>query len=70
MLYPQVGVIAMNSENGGHSSMPVLGVPMPQEQAHYADGTPQKKNLLIVELRRHRQQLLRPGSRTRPGSST
>src|ERR1700734_3167167 len=47
LLYPQVGVIAMNSENGGHSSMPVLGVPMPQEQAHFADGTPQKKNLLI-----------------------
>src|SRR5580658_4220504 len=48
LLYPQVGVIAMNSENGGHSSMPVLGVPMPQEQAHFADGTPQRKNLLIV----------------------
>jgi hypothetical protein len=48
LLYPQVGVIAMNSENGGHSSMPVLGVPVPQEQAHFANGTPQKKNLLIV----------------------
>ncbi len=48
MLYPQVGVIAMNRENGGHSSMPVLGVPMPAEQAHYGDGSPQKKNLLIV----------------------
>ena len=48
LLYPQVGVIAMNSENGGHSSMPVLGVPMPQAQAHFGDGTPEKKNLLIV----------------------
>jgi hypothetical protein len=48
MLYPQVGVIAMNRENGGHSAMPVLGVPMPAEQAHYGDGSPQKKNLLIV----------------------
>jgi hypothetical protein len=48
LLYPQVGVIAMNPENGGHSSMPVLGVPMPQTQAHFANGTPQKKNLLIV----------------------
>jgi hypothetical protein len=48
LLYPQVGVIAMNPENGGHSSMPVLGVPIPQQQAHYADGAPQKKNLLIV----------------------
>jgi hypothetical protein len=28
--------------------MPVLGVPMPAEQAHFADGKPQKKNLLVV----------------------
>jgi hypothetical protein len=48
MLYPQVGVIAMNPENGGHSSMPVLGVPVPQEQDHFVDGKPQHKNLLIV----------------------
>jgi hypothetical protein len=48
LLYPQVGFITMNPENGGHSSMPVLGVPMPQTQAHFADGTPQKKDLLIV----------------------
>ena len=48
LIYPQVGVIAMNPENGGHSSMPVLGVPMPEQQANFADGTPQKKNLLIV----------------------
>ena len=38
----------MNPDNGGHSAMPVLDVPMPAETAHYADGTPQKKNLLIV----------------------
>jgi hypothetical protein len=48
LLYPQVGVIAMNAENGGHSSMPVLGVPMPQAQAHFGDGSPEKKNLLII----------------------
>jgi hypothetical protein len=48
LLYPQVGFIVMNPENGGHSAMPVLGVPMPQSQAHFADGAPQKKNLLIV----------------------
>jgi hypothetical protein len=48
LLYPQVGYIAMNRENGGHSSVPVLGVPMPEQQSGYADGTPQKKNLLIV----------------------
>jgi hypothetical protein len=48
LLFPQIGVVAMNPENGGHSSMPVLGVPMPEQQANFADGTPQKKNLLIV----------------------
>jgi hypothetical protein len=48
LLYPQVGFVVMNPENGGHSSMPVLGVPIPQAQAHYADGTPQKKDLLII----------------------
>jgi hypothetical protein len=48
LLYPQVGVITMNREQGGHSAMPVLGVPLPAEQAHVADGSPQKKNLLIV----------------------
>lgn len=48
LLYPQVGIIAMNPENGGHSSMPVLNAPMPDAQAHFADGTPQRKNLLIV----------------------
>jgi hypothetical protein len=48
LLYPQVGFIAMNPENGGHSSMPVLGVPIPQQQSGYADGTPQRKDLLVV----------------------
>jgi hypothetical protein len=48
LLYPQVGLVVMNPENGGHSAMPVLGVPMPAETAHYGDGTPQKKNLLVV----------------------
>jgi hypothetical protein len=48
LLYPQISYIAMNRENGGHSAVPVLGVPIPQQQEHYADGTPQKKNLLIV----------------------
>jgi hypothetical protein len=48
LLYPQVGLIVLNPDDGGHSAMPVLGVPMPAETAHYADGTPQKKNLSIV----------------------
>ena len=49
LLYPQVGVIAMNPENGGHSSMPVLGVPIPETAgATLPTATPQKKDLLIV----------------------
>src|ERR1051326_9340725 len=48
LLYPQLGIIAMNAENGGHSAMPVLGLPLPAEQAHFVDGKPQKKNLLIA----------------------
>ena len=48
LLYPQVGLVSMNPENGAHTTMPVLGVPMPEQQAGYADGTPQGKNLLIV----------------------
>jgi hypothetical protein len=48
MLYPQVSYVAMNRENGGHTAMPILGVPLPEQQANYGDGTPQKKNLLIV----------------------
>ena len=48
LLYPQVSFVAMNPENGGHSAMPMLGVPMPEQQAHYANGTPQRKDLLIV----------------------
>ena len=26
LLYPQIGFVAMNPENGGHSAVPVLGV--------------------------------------------
>ena len=48
LLYPQIGFVAMNPENGGHSAVPVLGVPMPEQQTNFADGTPQKKDLLIV----------------------
>ena len=48
LLYPQIGLAPMNPENGAHSAVPVLGVPMPEQQSDYADGSPQKKDLLIV----------------------
>jgi hypothetical protein len=48
LLWPQVSWITMNPENGGHSAMPVLNVPMPEEQTNFVDGTPQTKSLLFV----------------------
>jgi hypothetical protein len=48
LLWPQVSWVTMNPENGGHSSMPVFNVPIPEEQSNYLDGTPQSKSLLFV----------------------
>jgi hypothetical protein len=48
LLWPQVSWVTMNPENGGHSSMPVFNVPIPEEQSNYVDGTPQSKSLLFV----------------------
>jgi hypothetical protein len=48
LLWPQVSWIAMNPENGGHSSMPILNVPIPEEQSNYLNGQPQSKSLLFV----------------------
>jgi hypothetical protein len=48
LLWPQVSWVTMNPENGGHSSMPVFNVPIPEEQSGFVDGTPQSKSLLFV----------------------
>jgi hypothetical protein len=48
LLWPQVSWVTMNPENGGHSSMPVFNVPIPEEQSNFVDGTPQSKSLLFV----------------------
>jgi hypothetical protein len=48
LLWPQISWITMNPENGGHSSMPVFNVPIPEEQTNFLDGTPQSKSLLFV----------------------
>ena len=48
LLFPQISYVTMNPENGGHSSMPVYNVPIPEEQTNWVDGTPQSKNLLFV----------------------
>ncbi len=48
LLWPQISWMTMNPENGGHSSMPVFNVPIPEEQTNFLDGTPQSKSLLFV----------------------
>jgi hypothetical protein len=48
LLWPQVSWITMNPENGGHSSMPIFNVPIPEEQSNFVNGQPQSKSLLIV----------------------
>jgi len=48
LLWPQVSWITMNPENGGHSSMPIFNVPIPEEQTNFVNGQPQSKSLLIV----------------------
>jgi hypothetical protein len=48
LLFPQISYVTMNPENGGHSSMPVYNVPIPEEQSGWANGKPQSKNLLLV----------------------
>jgi hypothetical protein len=48
LLWPQISWVTMNPENGGHSSMPVFNVPVPEEQTNFVDGTPQSKSLLFV----------------------
>jgi hypothetical protein len=48
LLWPQISWVTMNPENGGHSSMPIFNVPIPEEQSNYLDGSPQSKSLLFV----------------------
>jgi hypothetical protein len=48
LLYPQISYIAMNPNQGGHTSIPIFGVPIPETQQNYLDGKPQKADLLAV----------------------
>jgi hypothetical protein len=48
LLYPQVGYVTTNPNQGGHTSIPIFGVPIPEEQQNYLDGKPQKWDLLAV----------------------
>lgn len=48
LLYAQVSYITTNPNQGGHTSIPIFGVPIPESQQNYVDGTPQKWDLLAV----------------------
>ncbi len=48
LLYPQVGYITTNPNQGGHTAIPIFGVPIPAEQQNYLDGKPQTSDLLAV----------------------
>jgi hypothetical protein len=48
LLYPQISYTTTNPNQGGHTSIPIFGVPIPQAQENFLDGTPQKYDLLAV----------------------
>jgi hypothetical protein len=48
-LFPQISVVTMQPTQGGHSSMPILGVPIPEEQASYlTSGYPVGWDLVMI----------------------
>jgi hypothetical protein len=48
LLYPQISYTTTNPNQGGHTSIPIFQVPIPQSQENFLDGTPQKYDLLGV----------------------
>lgn len=48
LLYPQVSYITMKPTQGAHTSIPIFGIPIPEMQANYLDGTPQTWDLLAI----------------------
>jgi hypothetical protein len=48
LLFPQVSYITMNPNQGGHTALPIFGVPVPEAQNNFLDGRPQTWDLLAV----------------------
>jgi len=48
LIYPQINYVTMKPTQGAHTSIPIFGVPIPEMQANYLDGTPQKWDLLAI----------------------
>ncbi len=52
LLYPQISYVTMKPSQGGHTSIPIFGVPIPQTQTNWVAssvaGTPQTWDLLAI----------------------
>jgi hypothetical protein len=48
LFYPQIGYVATNPNQGGHTAIPIFGVPIRAAQQNYLDGKPQRWDLLAV----------------------
>jgi len=48
LLYPQISYITTNPNQGGHTAIPIFGIPIPQVQQNYLDGKPQRLDLMAV----------------------
>ena len=48
LLYPQISYITTNPNQGGHTAIPIFGVPIPEEQENYLDGKAQRWDLMAV----------------------
>ena len=47
LLYPQISYITLNPLDGGHTFIPIFGVPIPQEQQNFLTGAPVSLDLAI-----------------------
>jgi hypothetical protein len=47
LLYPQISYITTNPLDGGHTFIPIFGVPIPQEQQNFLTGAPVSLDLAI-----------------------
>jgi hypothetical protein len=47
LLYPQISYITTNPLDGGHTFIPIFGVPIPQEQQNFLTGAPVSLDLAV-----------------------
>lgn len=47
LLYPQISYLTQNPQDGGHTFVPIFGVPIPQAQQNFLDGSPERLDLAV-----------------------